>query len=395
MNADNSRYLLRASKDHADSKVVYAELFFDLVFVFAITQVSHFFLHHLDWAGLAKTIFLTLAVWWVWIYTAWVTNYLDPQRTAVRLMLFSLMLAGLVLAVSMPLAFGARSISFAWAYVSMQVGRSLFMIWALRHAGESNRRNFLRVTVWLMLSGLFWIFGAYSDLALRYPLWCVALMIEYISPAAGFWLPALGRSTTADWDISGSHLAERCGLLMIIALGEGLLVSGATFEKLDWSSPNVMAFLIAFLGTLTMWWIYFNVGAECAAKRVESSDDPGHLGRLAYSYFHIIIVIGVILVDVSDELVLAHPIGAISGLTALVMLVGPALFVLGNLLFKKVVFGRYALSHILGIGLLLALLVVYPFCSRLYLAGAATVVMLLVAIWESYVIQWKLGQNCL
>jgi low temperature requirement protein LtrA len=129
-NEDGS--LLRARDGHGHARVAFVELFFDLVFVFGITQLSHHLLAHLNVSGLMQTTLLFMAIWWVWIYTTWVTNWLDPERTSVRLLLFALMLAGLVLSTSIPDAFGSQGLAFAGAYVFMQFGRTLFMLWALK-----------------------------------------------------------------------------------------------------------------------------------------------------------------------------------------------------------------------------------------------------------------------
>ena len=149
MSNNGSRTFLRTREHRGHARVTYVELFFDLVFVFAVTQLSHLLLKDLTLLGVLRTGLLFLAVWWVWIYTSWVTNWLDPERTPVRLLLFVLMLAGLVLSTSIPEAFGPRGLAFAAAYAFMQVGRSLFMIWALGEASPRNRRNFERITVWL------------------------------------------------------------------------------------------------------------------------------------------------------------------------------------------------------------------------------------------------------
>ena len=158
MSIDRSALLRR--RDRADSgKVAFVELFFDLVFVFAVTQLSHSLLEHLSPVGWLEVAFLTLAIWWVWIYTTWVMNWLDPQTQPVRLMLFVLMLSGLVLAISIPEAFGERGIWFALCYSFMQVGRSVFACWALRGHSDSRYRNFLRISCWLGFSGILWIAG--------------------------------------------------------------------------------------------------------------------------------------------------------------------------------------------------------------------------------------------
>jgi low temperature requirement protein LtrA len=375
--------LLRARGGAEDSKVTFVELFFDLVFVFAVTQLSHSLLEHLTIMGAVQTTLMLMAVWWVWVYTSWATNWLDPEKTAVRLMLFVLMLAGLVLSTAIPQAFGSKGLAFAGAYVFMHIGRGLFAMWALRRASPGNYRNFQRINTWLALSAVFWIAGAFVEAEARLRLWAVALLIEYVSPAAGFWTPGLGRSTTADWDISGSHMAERCGLFIIIALGESILVASAKFASLPWTPATVGAFAVSFLGSVAMWWIYFNIGAETASRRIASSGDPGRLARLAYTYMHLPLVAGIIVAAVGDELVLAHPDGHTDGTTAAILLGGPALYLLGNLLFKRATADRPALSHIVGLVLLAALIPLAVGLSPLAFSALTTLVLVLVAAWET------------
>jgi low temperature requirement protein LtrA len=157
MNAKPS--LLRDRSRSDSAKVTMVELFFDLVFVFAVTQLSHTLLANLTLVGVLQVSLLLLAVWWVWIYTSWVTNWLDPDRVPVRLCLFVMMLAGLLLSVSIPRAFADRGLLLAGVYVFMQVGRTLFFLWAVRGAPRGMVRNFQRIAAWLILSGVFWIAG--------------------------------------------------------------------------------------------------------------------------------------------------------------------------------------------------------------------------------------------
>ena len=373
---------LRDRRGHDHARVTYVELFFDLVFVFAVTQLSHGFLAHLSLLGAIETGLLMMAVWWVWIYTSWITNWLDPERPAVRLMLFVLMSAGLVMSSSIPQAFGARGFAFAVPYVFMQVGRSLFMLWALKHHDAGNFRNFQRITVWLAAAGLFWIVGASLDGWPRLVLWAVAIGIEYVSPAVGMWVPGLGRSTPQDWKIDGAHLAERCALFVIIALGESLLVTGATFAEMPWHPPTIGAFIAAFLGAIAMWAVYFNVGAERGSRHIASSEDPGRLGRSGYTYLHILIVAGIIVSAVADELALAHPDHHADLKTGLVMIGGPAIYLLGTGLFKKLTAPYFPLSHLIGLGLLALLGATLSFATPLLLSSATTAILILVAVWE-------------
>ena len=375
--------LLRVRHGHDHTRVTYVELFFDLVFVFAITQLSHTLLEHLSLKGLLQTTLLLMAVWWVWIYTSWVTNWLDPDKTPVRLLLFALMLAGLVLSTSIPQAFDSKGIAFAGAYVFMQLGRSVFMLRALKGHNAGNYYNFQRIICWLGLSALFWIAGGFAQGDARFALWGIALLIEYAGPSFRFWTPGLGASTTSDWDVEGGHLAERCGLFVIIALGESVLVTGATFAKLAWTPVTMAAFLVAFVGSVAMWWIYFNIGAERASRHISASDDPGSMARLAYTYLHLVLVAGIIVVAVGDELVLAHPTGHADVKTAAVLLGGPALYLIGNLLFKRTSAKHFPLSHLVGLGLLALLVPAAAVASPLLLSCATTLVLIMVAIWET------------
>ena len=375
--------VLRPRRPQEHARVTFVELFFDLVFVFAITQLSHSLLEHFTAAGVAQTALLLCGVWWLWIYTCWVTNWVDPQTAPVRIMLFVLMLAGLVLTTSIPQAFDSRGFAFAAAYVFIQVGRSLFMLWALHRHSAGHFRNFQRITAWLALSGVFWIAGAFANAETRFGLWILALAIEYAAPWAGFWTPGLGRSSTTDWDVEGAHMAERCGLFIIIALGESILVTGATFAKMDWNVASAAAFAGAFIGSVAMWWVYFNIGAERASHSFASSADPGRVARLAYTYVHLLIVAGIVVAAVGDELVLAHPTGHTDAKTVIAVVGGPALFLLGNILFKRFATGRPTLSHWIGLILLASIAAAAHLMPPLAAGTAAAAVLIIVAIWET------------
>jgi low temperature requirement protein LtrA len=374
---------LRARGGHADSRVTYVELFYDLVFVFAVTQLSHGLLEHLTPLGALQTAVLMLAVWWAWIDTAWITNWLNPDRNAVRVMLFGLMLAGLVMAASIPKAFEDRALAFALAYALGQLGRGLFMLWALKNHDAGNFRNFIRIIVWQAASAVFWIAGAVAHGPERLGLWAIAAGIDTVTPVLGYWLPVLGRSETTDWQVEGSHIAERCSLFVIIALGESVLVTGATFAGLTWTAEHIGAFLVAFAGSVAMWVIYFNIGAERASRLIASSKDPGRLARSGYTYLHILIVAGIIVAAVGDDLALHHPGNHNDIGTAVVLIGGPALYLLGNMLFKRLSAPYMPLSHMVGLAMLGLLIPAIPITTPLLLSSATTAVLIVVAAWES------------
>jgi low temperature requirement protein LtrA len=374
-------------RGHENGRVTFVELFFDLVFVFAITQLSHALLAHLTPVGAVDTAILFAAVWFVWINTSWCTNWLDPQRTPVRLMLFGMMLAGLVLSLSIPGAFGDRGVGFGFAVAAMQAGRCGFMLWALHRHAPNNFRNFTRITIWQSVAAVVWIAGGFAGPQTRHAVWALAVGIEYLGPAAGFWVPSIGRSTVADWDVEGGHMAERAGLFIIIALGESILVTGTAFGEAAMTAPRIAAFLVAFVGTIAMWWIYFNIGAERGLAMISHATDPGRLARLAYTYLHLPVGAGIVVSAVADELVLAHPGGHTDLKTAAVVLGGPALYLAGNILFKRALYGFMPLSHLVGLGALALLIVAVPVLPPLALGAATTLVLVIVAVWET----WSLG----
>lgn len=364
-------------------KVKMVELFFDLVFVFAITQLSHALLADVSVGNGLRMGLLLLAVWWAWIFTTWVTNWLEPDEPANRLMLFALMLAGLVMSAAIPRAFTDRGLAFALAFVAIQVGRSLYVCWAVRTNDASLYANFVRITCWLATAGLFWIAGGIAGGSMLFILWTVALAIEYAGPATGFWTPHLGRSTTQDWNIDPAHMAERCSLFIIIALGETLLISGATFATATWKPIIFAAFASVVVATIAMWWLYFNIGAEEAAERFVGSEDRGRIARLAYTYLHLPIVAGIVATAVAYELVLAHPYGATDAKTAWTMIGGPLTFVLGLLMFKRATAGRWPLSHLVGLAMLAATTFVVPLVSPTGLATVCAVILIVIAVWET------------
>lgn len=374
--------MIRPILRDADTRVGFAELFFDLVFVFAITQVSHLLLHHYSLAGAFETALIFLAIWWVWIYTTWVLNRLDPERIEVRGLLFALMAAGLFLSMSIPQAFGERGLTFALAFIAMQLGRSLFMF-VVSKGNALLRGTYLRIAIWFCASAIFWIAGALADPHHgRLQLWAIALAIEYAGPLTGLYVPGLGRDTTTNWTVKGGHIAERCGLFVIICLGETLLVSGATFSGMEWTTPGTVAFLSSLAGAIGLWWVYFHVGFRRGAHQIEHSDDPGRLARLAFTYAHIPIVAGIVLTAVGAERSIAHPSDPANLAEAASVLGGVAMFLAGNGWFKRISGRNFPLSHLVGLGLCVALMFALPWMNLLALNIASTTMLVLVAIWE-------------
>ncbi|MQR02608.1 low temperature requirement protein A [Glaciimonas soli] len=381
MNIQGKVNLLRTRDGH-EAKVLPIELFFDLVYVFAVTQLSHHLLENLTPIGALQTLVLWFAVWLVWQYTCWVSNWFDPNTFQIRMLLLAIMLVGLVMSAALPDAFGERGLIFAACYAAMQIGRTLYIVLYLGRS-HALSKNFQRMLGWLCISGAFWIAGGLSYGHSRLIFWALAVACEYLSPMFGLWLPGLGRSQTQEWTIEGGHMAERCQLFVIVALGESILVTGASLSHMaNWTAPTLIAFLVAFLGSLAMWWIYFDTSSEAGTEAIVHSKDPGRIGAY-FHYTHVIIVAGVIVAAVGNELAIAHPSGHLDNGSLAVLIGGPIIYLLGNGIYKTVVYAWFPLSHMIG---LTALAVLIPLTYRadlLMVSGLTTAILIIVAIQES------------
>jgi low temperature requirement protein LtrA len=359
-------------------RVTNVELFFDLVYVFAVTQLSHYLLSHATVAGALRTGLLLVMVWLVWAYTTWVTNWLDPERIAVRLLLLALVPASLVMSAFLPEAFGPRGLAVGCAYAGMQIGRSAFAVAALR--GQPLRRNYERILAWCLVSGTLAVAGGIAAGDARELLWAGAVGVDLLGGVAGFYTPGLGRSRTADWTIEGGHFAERCQAFILIALGESIVVIGATLSGLPRiTGAEIGAFAVAFVGTIGLWWLYFDRSAEAGARVIARSSDPGRLGRSAYHFIHPFMVGGIIAVAAGDEVVLSHPgtVGEVR--VAWLVLGGTALFIAGHAAYKAVLWRHISWPRIAAVAVLALLALVAPHVSALVLGACAAAVVVAVA----------------
>lgn len=380
----NDRRSVLRDEGRRGATVGYAELFFDLVYVFAITQLSHFLLTHDDAPGTLQTAILFGAVWWAWTFMTWATNWLDPDRFWVRLMIFAMMLVGLAMGAAIPTAFDKGGPMFAIAYASSQVLRSAFVVYATRRDKPKVAQNMTRATIWFGATLPLWIVGGFCDHNVRMILWSVAILIDVAGPLARFRVPGMATTDTSDLGISGEHMAERCGLFVIVALGEGILVTGATVAGRQLSPETLAAFAVAFFGSVAFWWIYFDRGAVKGSEHIEQADDTGKVARNNYAYLHLPIVAGIVVAAVADEMLVAHPLGHLTPAFVATAVGGPALFLAGCTAFKRQFFGFHPLSHLVGLGAFgaLAMLAVWRHPPPLILASGAVLILLGVAVWE-------------
>ncbi|MCQ1834808.1 low temperature requirement protein A [Neorhizobium galegae] len=370
-------------KDDARStKASFPELFFDLVFVFALIQLSETLASDFSFGIAAEAILFIFALWWVWIHTTWVTNLLDTEIEPVRLLLFALMFCGIVLAIALPKAFTDMGLVFALAYSAMQLIRSLFALYAFRGTDAASFMTFFRITAWLAVSSALWIAGGLAEPQMRATLWIAALAIEYAGPAMRYWVPSIGASPPETLDINGEHLAERCALFVIIALGETIITTGKNASSHMDNAGTPLVLCCAFLSTVAMWWIYFHDGQEKAADKAEETAEPQATAQHLFTYGHLPIVAGIILTAVGEDFSLSHPDERGSYAHALALLGGPILFLAGTAWMKTVSSRFIPYSHAAGVILLAACFLLVSFIANFAMEVLATAVLLSVAVWE-------------
>lgn len=374
--------VLRHGDGHDSSRVGYIELFFDLVFVFAVTQLSHDLIAHPDLTTLVHTLILGWAVWWLWIDTTWVTNWLDPDKVPVRTMLLVLMGLGLLMSSAIPEAFEGKALLFAVPYVVIQVGRTLFTTWAMGRHWPENAVNFIRITVWLSVSGAFWIAGALADDQMRLVLWVVAALIDVVGPRALFRVPGMGPTDATTWSVRGSHMAERVSLFLIISLGESIIVTGTAFGELELDATTLLAFLAAFASTVLMWLLFFDRAERSATEYFASHTNPGMVAQTAYTYVPYLLVAGIVLTAVADELVLQHPLGHASTWTAGLICGAAAVYLLGNAFFRRATGGPWSAPHLVGVVVVLGVFLVRDAMTPLALNWVSNGVLLAVIVGD-------------
>lgn len=369
-------------KDREKSKASFPELFFDLVFVFGLIQLSHTLAEDFTSTAAGEAMLLILAIWWLWINTTWVTNLLNTDSVPVRCMLFALMFGGILMAIALPEAFGDHALPFAVIYSAMQIGRSLFAWSAFRGQDPRSASTFLRITLWACIAAMFWIAGAIMPLEWRLVAWGAALTLEYVVPLLRFRFPGLGGAESETLNLNGEHLAERCALFVIICLGETILTTGRNAAEHMGFDLTIAVFCAAFLSTVSMWWIYFHRGQEEAAEKAENTAEPEAVAHNLFTYGHLPIVTGIILAAVGQDFALSHPEEPADWKSTAAIAGGPFLFLCGNLWLKLAAAQRLPYSHVAGLTALIATAIAAPLLPLHLVSIMATAILFGAAVWE-------------
>jgi low temperature requirement protein LtrA len=365
------------------------ELFFDLVYVFTVSQLSRHLVEDVSVRGMLETLVLTLAVMYAWFMTVWTSNWLDVERRQVQLMLLGLMLASLLMSTSVVDAFGAsfeapwisdRAGLFVIGYLAIQIGRTLFAVDAFR--GHRLHDHFAGALVWEVATGLIWIAGIFADGDARLTIWAIAVLATYAGVIAGHPLPGRRSPFSSDSQIYAEHLLERFRLFFLIALGETVLTIGNTFANVGLEVEQVVVLTAAFVGTVSLWWCYFDRAERIGTDAVEGSGDASRLVAIG-NYTLIAMVAGIVAIAVGDELALISPEVNGEATTAVLIFGGPAIFLLAQLAFMREATGKLSSSRVNACIALLILAFATAPISLLASVIAASAVLVAVAFADT------------
>ncbi|HEX6665769.1 MAG TPA: low temperature requirement protein A [Solirubrobacterales bacterium] len=349
-------------------RVMPLELFFDLVFVLALTQCTALMAHHPTWSGLAQGLLVLGVLWWAWTAYAWLTSVIDPEEGAVRLVMFGAMAAMLIVALCVPEAFGDLGLVFALAYGAVRVSQiGLFML--ATPDDDALRHSILGLAVSTAIGVSLLALASLFDGLAQGALWALALFLDMAGP---YFFGSEG------WKLVPGHFAERHGLIVIIALGESIVAIGVGAAGELSLGIGVVAVLGVALAA-AMWWVYFDVVALVSARRLSEAEVgriQNELARDSYSYIHFALVAGIVLVALGLKTSIGHYDEHLHDVPAFALLGGVALYLLGLVAF------RYRQAHTLNrhrLGMAIVLLILIPVATSI--PAWATVAIAVGLIW--------------
>ncbi|MEO3777455.1 low temperature requirement protein A [Micromonospora sp. B11E3] len=374
----------------ATERATFLELFFDLVFVFALTRIAARAFEDLvlqgetsGWPAVTatgKTLLLLLALWSVWQGTAWMTSRYDPYHLWLQVVVITSLVTTMVMGVAIPLAYTSMGLAFAAAYVAAQVSRPLILMLALgRHPARGLE---LRMLVVYGATAVLWLTGAFLPTSVRVVLWLVALGAEYLVARLGWPVPGLGRSIVNRWQLGGAHLAERYQQFFLVALGETILVAGLTFSAHPFGADHSAAFATAVVTSILMWRIYIQRAGRILAEAVAKAAEPAAISRSATDT-HLVMVLGLVATAIGYELAIGHPLVHPPVVWVAMVAGGPVLFLVGRARFEYEVFGRVSPSRWVAALVLLALVPALVRVPALLSSVTAAVVLLAVAVADA------------
>ncbi len=302
------------------------ELFFDLVFVFAITQVTALLADDPTWSGLGRGLLVLAAIWWAWAAYAWLTNEVDPDRTDVRVATFAAMVAMLCASLALPEAFGEHPLLFALAYLAIRLLHVALFAAGTEDVGVRQAARALAPSAVFLPSGL--VAASFLGSPAQELAWLAVLALDYVTG---------GQRGIAGWRLSPGHFVERHGLIVIIALGESIVAIGVGAEGSDLGAGELAAAALGVVVAAALWWTYFDRIADIGEHALEARP-PGRerntLARDSFSYLHLGMVAGIVLFALGMKKTLEHVEDPLKTIPALGVGGGVALYLLALVAFE-------------------------------------------------------------
>jgi low temperature requirement protein LtrA len=352
------------------------ELFFDLVFVLAITQCTSLMSDDPTWRGIGHGMLILALLWWSWVGYAWLTSVLDPEEGGVRIALFAAMAAFLIAAICEPEAFDGLALEFALAYGAVRAAHIALFLIASRD-DPAFRRSTVGLGVGTALGVGLLIAGSFLDAGPRAAVWGFALVLDIAEPYL---------FGSEGWHLVPGHFAERHGLIIIIALGESIVAIGAgAGAEMTWGIAGAATLGIAILAA--MWWMYFDVVALVSARRLANAPEGkvrNELARDSYSYIHFPMVAGIILAALGLKKTLGHVDDPLETVPAFALLAGVALYLLGLVAFR---FRHVKTINWRRLALALALVALLPAATEL--AALAILAIVAVLLWVLVIVETR------
>jgi low temperature requirement protein LtrA len=353
-----------------EKRTGYIELFFDLVFVFAFTQVTALVLEDTTVEGFARAALVFALVWWAWSAYAWLTDAIDVENVPTRLFIFGAMLCAFFMALAVPSAFTDEAAWFAVSYFAVRVLQVALYLWGVR-GSPMQLAAVARLAPWFLIAPAIALVGGFVDDPARTTLWIVSLAIDVVGTLFA------GRSA-AGFMVSASHFAERFALIVIIALGESIVAVGLAAESLTEDAVYALAVSVALAVAAAAWWAYFDlvqIAAERALTRAGETT-RGPLARDAYTFLHYPIVLGIVFLAVAAKKTLAAPSEPLSDGGRAALALGMALFLLGFVLIRLRVIRRVAWERIAAAVAVVVLVVVLDDADAIVLLTLSVVALM-------------------
>ncbi len=361
----------------SEDRVTPLELFFDLVFVLALTQCTALMAVEADWSDVGKGLLVLGLMWWAWVGYAWLTNIVDPEEGGVRFAIFGAMAGLLVVALCVPQSFGDSPVLFACAYGVVRYGQIALFVLASRDEPEL-RHSVMALAAGTTLGvGLVVVGALFEDNSLQAAIWALALALDMAGPQL---------FGSEGWKLVPSHFAERHGLIIIIALGESIVAIGVgAHGHVDAGVVAASVFGIAVAGAL--WWLYFDIVALVAERRLVNAKvgkEQNEIARDSFSYLHFPMVAGIVLLALGMKKTLEHVEEPLKLVPAVAMLGGTALYLLAHVAFRWRNVHRFSAQRLVCALVLCALIPLATEVDALVLLAGVAVLLAVLIAYETH-----------